>query len=328
VLELIRPIESYLEENVDDHIIISKWKGESKLPVFLRSLYNFHKMIVLDTHCILIEIVDEAPSIDSIIKHIKRVKVLTNDEIVLYYREISRYRRKSLIKNRIPFIVQDGQMFLPFLGLDLKKAPEFVDKKAKTFSTSTQVAFLYFLYNKDIVINTTEFARTIGFTNMTASRALNELYDARLVNYEVGGKTGRSKNYKRISDPEYFQKGHPYLKNPVKRLAYVQKSPNDALTAGLEALAEMSMLNPPGYQVRAVTNEWLNQHDIETIDNKDIIKDKKLVQLEVWDYDPRLLSDKKHVDLMSLYVTLEEEKDERVEKALENVMRGEAWYME
>jgi len=328
VLELIRPIESYLEENVDDHIIINKWKDESKLPVFLRSLYNFHKMIVLDTHCILFEIVDEAPSIDSIIKHIKRVKVLTNDEIVLYYREISRYRRKSLIKNRIPFIVQDGQMFLPFLGLDLKKAPEFVDKKAKTFSTSTQVAFLYFLYNKDIVINTTEFARTIGFTNMTASRALNELYDARLVNYEVGGKTGRSKNYKRISDPEYFQKGHPYLINPVKRLVYVQKSPNDALTAGLEALAEMSMLNPPGYQVRAVTNEWLNQHDIETIDNKDIIKDKKLVQLEVWDYDPRLLSDKKHVDLMSLYVTLEEEKDERVEKALENVMRGEAWYME
>ena len=42
---------------------------------------------------------------------------------------------------------------------------------------------------------------------MKSSRALNELYNAKLLIYEIGGKTGRSKYYSRIYDSDYFQKG-------------------------------------------------------------------------------------------------------------------------
>lgn len=323
---MILTAEPYLKENIDEHVIIKLKKDKNKFPVFLRNIYNFYEMRILDISCVLLEIIDEAPGVDGIQKHIKRIEELTNKQIVLYYKTITWYRRKSLIENRIPFIIEDGQVFLPFLGLDLKKTPQYVDKEATIFSASAQLAFLYFLYNKDEVVNTTAFATKMGFTTMTASRALNELYDAKLVTYEIGGKTGRSKEYKRISDPEYFEKGRMYMKTPVKRVVYVQKVPENALIAGLEALSELSMINPPGYMVRAISSKCLNKQDIKIIKNKDIVKDQKFVELEIWEYDPKIFTESKCVDLMSLYASLKEEKDERVEQALEEILRGEVWY--
>lgn len=51
-----------------------------------------------------------------------------------------------------------------------------------------------------------------------------------------------------------------------------------------------------------------------------------LVELQLWNYDPKLFSNKNHVDLMSLYAILKEETDERVGQALEEILRGEPWY--
>lgn len=323
---MVMTAEPYLKENIDDHVTIKPWHEKNIFPVFLRNNYNFYKVMILGTTCILMEAADEMPGIDKLQKHIKQIKTLTDRQIVLFYKEITRYRRKSLIENRIPFVIEDGQMYLPFLGLDLKKVQENVEKEVKHFTTSGQLAYLYFLYHKNDVVNMTEFAEKLGFTKMTASRALNGLYHANLITYETGGKTGRSKEYKRISDPEYFLKGRIYLKSPVKKIVYAKTKPLGALTAGLDALAELSMINPPGHPVIAVGREQFDKQKIEIIKNKDLIKDAQLVEIQLWDYDPKLFSDKHHVDLLSLYASLKEENDERIEQALEGALRGEPWY--
>ena len=161
---------------------------------------------------------------------------------------------------------------------------------------------------------------------MTASRILNNLYDAKLLTYEIGGKTGRSKEYRRVKDPEYFDKARPFIKSPIKKVVYVKSAPEGALVAGIEALAALSMINPPSHPVRAISRGNMNKADIDILKNKDIAKDEKLVELEIWDYDPKKFTNKQHVDLLSLYMSLKEEKDERVEQALEEALRGEPWY--
>ena len=108
-------------------------------------------MTILDTPCVLLEIIDETPGVDRIKKHIKRIKEISDQQIVLYYKKITRYRRKSLIENGISFVIEDGQIFLPFLFIDLKKASQYVEEGVKAFSTSAQLAYLFFLYNKDAV---------------------------------------------------------------------------------------------------------------------------------------------------------------------------------
>lgn len=319
-------VEAYLKENIDEHITIKAWHEKKIFPVFLRNHYNFYEMVILGTLCVLVEITDEMPSVDTLLKHIKRIEALTDRQIVLFYKEITWYRRKSLIENRIPFVIEDGQMYLPFLGLDLKKTPQYVENEVKHFTTSAQIAYLYFLYHKNSVINMTAFAQKISFTKMTASRALNDLYHANLITYEIGGKTGRSKEYKRIPDPEYFLKGRSYIKSPVKKIVYVKTNPLGALTAGLDALAALSMINPPDYCVMAVGRKQFNNQKIEIIKNKDLIKDTKSTELQIWDYDPKQFSDGNHVDILSLFASLKGENDERVEQALEEVLGGEVWY--
>lgn len=323
---MVMTAELYLKENIDEQITIKPWIKKNNFPVFLRDTYNFYEVTILGTRCILIEAVDEMPNIDQLKKHIKQIKNLTDRQIVLFYKDITRYRRKSLIENRIAFVIEDGQMYLPFLGLDLKKVKEHVEEEAKGFTAPAQIAYLYFLYHKEEVVNTTDFAKKLGFNKMTASRALNDLYHANLITYEIGGMTGRSKEYKRIKDPDYFLRGRNYLKTPVRKIIYTKTRPLDALTAGMEALSELSMINPPGHPIMAIDRNKLNKEQVEVVNNKDLIKDTKLVELELWDYDPGLFSNNGHVDLLSLYASLKEETDERVRQALEEVLRGEPWY--
>jgi len=318
--------EPYLKENIDEHITIKHWHNKNDFPIFLRNRYNFYEMAILGRQCILMEVIDGMPNIEQIQKHMKQIKNLTDFQIVLFYKDITRYRRKSLIENGISFVIEDGQMYLPFLGLDLKKAQENVEQDVKGFTTPAQVAYLYFLYHIKNVVNTTEFAEKMGFNLMTASRALNDLYHANLITYVIGGKTGRSKEYRRIPDPDYFQKGRAYLKTPVKKIIYTKTKPLGALSAGFDALAELSMINPPGHPVMAIDRNQLNKEQMEIVKNKDLIKDSKLVELQLWDYDPKLFSDKHHVDLLSLYASLKDDTDERVLQALEEALRDEPWY--
>ena len=319
-------VELYLKENIDKQIIIKAWDSENKIPIFLRSIYKFHKMEILGNVCMLLEIIDQAPGINIIIKHINTLEKITNHQIVLYYKGITRYRRKSLIENNISFVIKDGQIFLPFLGMHLKKMEDSAEKEIRNFTPSAQIAYLYFLYNKETLVNTTDFSEILGWTLMTASRALNDLYNAKLLTYEIGGKTARSKEYSRISDPDYFKIGSTLLNSPVKRVLYVKETPKESYVAGLEALADLSMLNPPSYKIRAIDEEYLKSKDLETIKNEDIIKDEKLVELQVWQYNPKIFTKKDIVDKVSLYASLKEEEDERIEQALEEALRGEIWY--
>ena len=111
---------------------------------------------------------------------------------------------------------------------------------------------------------------------MTASRALNALYDAKLLTYETGGKTGRTKEYRRIADPEYFTLGRALLRSPIKRVVHVRNAPSNSFVAGLEALVELSILKAPGYRVRAIYEKDFPDSKQEVITNADIIQDEKI----------------------------------------------------
>lgn len=320
-------VEGYLKEHIDTNITINQWNEREVLPIFLSEIYTFYKMNILSEYCILMEVNNEVPGIEDLKKHMKTISKSLDDNLVLLFKSISSFRRKTLIENRISFIVQDGQMYLPFLSMDLKKAVGGNTKIIEKFSSSTQLVFLYFLYNKDLLINTTELAEILNTSTMTASRALNDLNSLGLLTYEISGKTGRSKRYKRISDTRYYNRASKYLKNPVSKVEYVDNNIGyDFPVAGLEALSMQSMLNPPKKLVRAISKQKVKDIKHHIVLNRDKIADMNLIELQIWNYDPNFLARNGVVDLVSLVMSISETNDERVEIAIEERLRCELWY--
>jgi hypothetical protein len=323
---VVTTIEQFFKDNLNLDIKVDYYPGIKLFPLFLSNIYRFYKTTLLDVPCILLEPIQNLYSMDALYKHINLVKSIGCNEVVLVLKGITQYKRRSLITQRIPFIIEGKQIFLPFLGMHLSKTWLENKTKPKIFTPSAQLTFLYFLYGKIEKINATQLAVVLNKSVMSASRALTDLFDTNLLTYQVGGKTGKSKVYCKIPDPLFFKRGKEYLYSPIQKKVFVKKAPPNALMSGLEALARLTMLNPPEHRILAVGNQYLRQafQNIHYFTDNDF--DEMGIILEIWDYPPELFSYNDQVDLVSLYACLKDQQDERIKQALEEALRGESWY--
>lgn len=324
---MINTAITYLKETIDENVTVEKWNESEKLSLYLRTYFNYYSMSILDEKCLLIEFKNDSSSLNQLQKQIQQLKSYTMWPIVCYYSSLTTHRRKTLIENRIPFISHDGQLFLPFLGLLLKQSQDENRINKRRFSSSAQLAFLYLLYKKETV-NVTQLAQELDVSMMTASRALNELYSAQLLTYEIKGKTARSKVYKRIKHPHYFKQAQTYLNTPVRKVVYTKDRPLNGYLAGLSALSSISEVNDSKNLTYAMYYQDLSINQLELVENEDVIKDESLIEVQLWSYDPKKVAQSGRVDLLSLYLSLSENNEERVKHALEDALLGEAWYMD
>lgn len=88
------------------------------------------------------------------------------------------------------------------------------------------------------------------------------------------------------------------------------------------------MLNSPRQRVRAIYIDNFDKESQKIIENQDIINDQNLLELELWTYDPYLFAEGDRLDVASLYASLQENNDERIEQALKEVLREMTWYQD
>lgn len=323
----MQSFESKVRQTIDEQAQIRLWGEPRKIPLYLQEIYNMYEITMLGESFLLAKVFGSSPDIDTMEKHAKKLCDLTGLPVAFLFKSVSRYRLRSLFSNRIPFMVEDAQMFLPFLGINVKQPPKIVHTVERNkFSPSTQFVYLYFLYTKNIEINATRLAKELNFTMMTACRALQHLEEIGLLTYRVGGHTGRSKEYRKIDEPVFFQKGREFLCSPVKRIVYIQHIPDISLLAGLDALAQLTMLNRPEHCIRAIGQNQFSEIQHTVVRDEDMARDMKFAELQIWTYDPQRFSVDGHVDILSLYLSLMDLKDERVEQALDDVLRRAEWY--
>ena len=88
------------------------------------------------------------------------------------------------------------------------------------------------------------------------------------------------------------------------------------VTAGYSALSELSDMAPENERIFAMSQSEARGLDAEKI------KKYNGVQIEVWRYDPRLLADKGRVDPLSLYLSLKDSPDARINIAVESLLEN------
>lgn len=175
---------------------------------------------------------------------------------------------------------------------------------------------LYFIYNGTVEITTSQASKELGLTPTSISRASRQLEKLGLIQTM---KTGKQKIIHSDSSPkELFERTQQKLLNPVKKTVYIPKTcvTSELLESGYFALAHYTMLNVPQIKCFAIDSisRW---KDVMT---NNLLDSENQMAVEMWRYNPHLLSKEDKVDELSLALSLRDDADERVEAAVDEML--------
>lgn len=290
------------------------------LPNLIATRYCLQMVSMDEQKMIFLYPKTELEQIEVLKKHIARIQKSENLPVVLVLKELSFRKKEYLIREKIPFIVDGKQIYLPFMAMYLQERCSAERIPREEILPSAQMLLLHFIYGGAQDLSTSQAAKDLELTPTSISRASRQLEEMGLLHIRKVG-------VQRIMQSEdtsktLFQKAGDKLLNPVKRTVYIPQKyvGADLPESGYSALAEYSMLNAPN--VRCYAAERISQwKDVMT---NSLQNSQEQVAVEMWRYNPRKLSTRDTVDELSLALALREDEDERVEEAIEEML-NELW---
>lgn len=246
--------------------------------------------------------------------------------VAFWFDGLTRYQRDSLIKHSIPFIADGTQLYLPFLGVLIQNSfKQKVEVKTDKMMPITQSLFLYLLYkcNGKKVIKK-EAAEYLSVTKTSITRASEQLEKMGLIRQEMSGKEYFM--WTEILGLELFLKAKEYLINPIQTIFVTKREAvaDSMPLSGETALAKYSMINPSIINVVAIDKTVGKNYGFEQIDER-WEEDKQLIRVELWKYNPELFAKDGVVDPVSLYMSMKDIADERIEAALAEMLEEYLW---
>lgn len=324
VEQLAKDLKHYLTEVTGLEITISP-QDSSDLPYFLSRQYALYHLQVGHTSfsAIFLRHQDDFKPVQ-FIKHVHQIPFTEVDEVCLVAKFLPSYVRKRMIERRITFVIPKVQMYLPTLGMELRpRAVRVKPSDVERFSPATQVVLIRWLLGKiPGSVTPLELSRQLGYSTMSMSRALDELESTKLAQVE---RIGRERLLTFVGNRrDIWQQALPRLRSPISKTVRILKHDlqnQEVLPAGLTALSNHSMLNEPVYPEYAISRDtWkaIKQTGADIIP----IEEPGTCLIQIWCYDPKTLKVDELVDPFSLYLSLQDETDERIHIALEEMMDG------
>lgn len=285
------------------------------LPNFIRARYRI-QWVRLNDRDVLFLFPRALEQMEMLKKHIARIQAVENVPVVLVLKRLTSAQRESLLREKIPFIVEEKQIYLPFLAVYLPERCDAEPSPREEILPSAQMLLLYFIYQGALELPTSQAAKELGLTATSISRASRQLVEMQLVQAKKAGV--QKILFTEESPKELYFRAKMDLLDPVKRKVCVPKKMlgTDLQKSGYAALAEYSMLNAPNVETYASASiaQW---KDVST---QSLVSAEEQAAVELWRYDPKKLSQGKTVDVLSLALSLQEDGDERVEEAVEEML--------
>jgi DNA-binding MarR family transcriptional regulator len=267
---------------------------------------------------------EESPA--AIRKHVEQVRTKWGGPVTYVRDRVTAYNRKRLIEHKVPFIVPGTQMYLPMLGIDLREHFRKLRQDKNELGPAAQAVLIHALLRDTGELWPTALAEKLGYSVMAMSRALDELCAAGLGQTTANGRERRL----RLGAPkrEVWEKARPLLRSPVVMRHVIRLAPNAALPGprtGLDALAHYSMLAETGSIAIALSRaNWKLLQQADGV-KPAMMEEPGTTTVEIWSYAPILFADEGWVDRLSLYLSLRGTQDERVQAALDQMIKEVAW---
>ena len=328
--ELALSITSYLRTFCEKGLSLDPAQMEGSLPLFLREHYTlWHLEWMGKKYLLALENPGcEVGSPKEYRNQVDQMRAHLGKSVVLVLPEVSASVRNRLVEMRVPFIVPKTQLFLPEIWIDLQeKYPRMSGgRKDKPFTPTAQLMLLYHLQCQNIGTFTGEdLSNLLGFTPAMISKCREEFEQKGLCTLiRVGKSIQMEFSYQGRS---LWEKSLPFLVSPVKNHHWIRSILNNQpyLEAGVTALSKRSMLAddplPTLCLHRRAFNKELKAGKLHIGPDADLAQ----FRLEEWSYDPGKLSRDGEVDNLSLWLSLRDDPDERVQGEINLLLENVPW---
>mgnify|MGYP003290775806 FL=1 len=313
-------MKKQLEQYFGCEVKVTECKNTLALPIFMMMrdirLVEFHGVSFA-----LINIIKEPDlTIAAMKKQQKKYEEALQCPIAYEVVLSSVSMRNAMVKNGVPFVDLPGNVFLPFMGIVLQDVYRKQLVKADKMMPATQMVFLELLYMEDEESALkSEVAKKLNLTKTSITRATAQLEEMGLIRQiKSGTEISIQRNYSR---KEYYENAKEYLINPVQKVITIMRNEAtfESLSAGETALSQVSELNPPRIEARAIYKgeEVLDQLEIVDARYEDL--DACLI-VQLWKYNPSYFAREGRVDPVSLACTFKGNEDERIEMSIEELL--------
>jgi len=331
--DLAGRLKTYLASTLHCDVRLVRWDGVGRLPAFLSRRYGYYTATFKALQCLFAIDLSEAGATPAELgKHIASIARQFDGPIVYAAEHLNATRRSRLVAAGIPFAVPGNQLYLPHLAVDLREHFRTRPRRnAEQLSPIAQALLFYgILFKNEPRVdrsnrNPTRLAEGLGYSAMSVGRAFDELAAAGLATVD---KRGRSKTINFDPDSRStIDQARTLLRNPVRSRKYVHsplKIPPMKI-AGESALANLTGLSPPRLPTYAIhADDWADVSSVsDVVDVTDQQEDG--CALELWYYDPEVLSNDAAVDPLSLFAQFRDDPNERIAEAAAEALEHVPW---
>ena len=326
-------IQNYFELIFGVKPEIKRWAKSKGLPFYLLDEYAFDTVTLYDRQCLVLLAHEPFKNAAKIRKHIDVLKKMVDHPILYATGALKSFERKRLIESGVQFVVPGNQLFAPQLGLDLREFYRSRQAEKETLSPASQALLIATIirgWDKNYSFRGVDLVDANLYSKMTMSRTMKEFHSFGLIEPVSSEKSPR---WRFVAAPKaIWEKAQPVLQSPVKRVVYAGWSPVEQRTAGLSALSKVSMLGEPSTPIVAFSKEGWDSEVYRSGCAEVGQFDDPVVEVEIWSYSPdhirgptNIPVSRESVDPLSLYLSLRDDIDDRVQISLDEMMEKIEW---
>ena len=269
---------------------------------------NGHQLLLL----VAKEPANYPPTQRSNIAH--RIEIAVQLPAVFYYDNLPTYERDRLVDKGVYFVVSNKFAFIPTLLANRRLRKEDIPTQ---LLPSTQYLLLYHIQRSSLDgMTLTEIAEITPYKYSTIAKSAQQLAALGLSEFIADDKRNKRLTLT-LNKRELWEKSLPYLSCPIKHYGYTNEQLSAGLIGGIEALSHYSMLTGEDIPTRAFISE-----ECKDLKNK-LSQFEDIQRVEIWKYPP--IAKDVYVDRLSLYLTLKNDTDPRVQKELDIIINEMPW---
>lgn len=300
-------------------ITAAEYPKASELPVYLQRNYAFQVAEYAGVSFLLAKPFEKC-NLTVLRKQRLQIESLTGMNCVFVFDSLNWYARDTMLKEGIPFILSDRQIFLPFLGIVLSQEKKHDLKRTEKLSSMSQHFLLMAIYHGWSGMTVSAAANEVAVSKMSMTRCYDELegLDPSLIR-----KSGRSRLFLwEHSSADLWKLMRNHFRNPVLRSYSLLEALDisDKKLGGLSAIAHYTSLADYEYETFAVSPE--TEKDFSLKSRFCVPEDERPAMLiQVIPYDIEY-ADGTAVDPLTAILSLSEEEraDTRIETAVDELL--------